>query len=136
MPISNQKPFATSIKHEQQPTGAVWQETMTQRLTAHGKSSVLHLYLGILSHKYVERYGWKTRHLTSEHLLSESEPELLALLPERGGQQRVAAVEHRHLASVLLPQLGEHLGDNIVTIVTIHWQYFTITEKAPISILA
>ena len=72
-----------------------------------------------------------------EHLLSESEPELLALLPERGGQQRVAAVEHRHLASVLLPQLCEHLGgDNIVTIVTIHWQYFTITEKAPISILA
>ena len=47
--------------------------------------------------------------LTSEHLLSESEPELLALLPERGGQQRVAAVEHRHLAPVLLPQLGEHL---------------------------
>ena len=62
----------------------------------------------------LERYGWKTRHLTSEHLLSESEPELLALLPERGGQQRVAAVEHRHLASVLLPQLCEHLGGGTI----------------------
>ena len=45
-----------------------------------------------------------------EHLLSESEPKLLALLSERDGQQGVAAVEHRHLASVLLPKLGEHLG--------------------------
>ena len=45
----------------------------------------------------------------SEDFLAELEAELAALCPQYLGHRRVAAVEHRDLALVLLLEVGEHL---------------------------